>query len=152
MRKFAFLGLLIIFSLFISSCSITGNITPQRNTAQPNNNVKFLNPEELFGKKLVGFSMTGRMTVGIDRNSIFRLRVNDDGTFELKVNEGGFNGTWSFDINAKPYRYVFEWFDGGEKQGFNMDFFGTRNEIIWMGKQFEPDVDKIIGFQFTFEE
>jgi len=153
MRKFSLFCLLMIFSLLIFSCLATGNTAPQQNTARHNNDFHKVNPEELFGKKLVGYSIAGMGVTGrVNTDFIFRLRVNDDGTFELKVDESDFLGTWAFDINAESYRYVFEWFVRGEKQGFKVDFFGDKNTVTWMGKRFDPDENASILIRFKYEE
>ena len=111
MRKFTFFGLLLGFSFLVFSCSTVGNTTPQQSTEQSGNNLIFLNPEELYGKKMVGYSLAGSGFAGVNRDNIFRLIINNDGSFEFKINDTGF-----------------------------------------MGRQFNPDENNVIGYQFTFED
>jgi hypothetical protein len=152
MKKYVFFVILAICLTMLFSCLSTGNnVVTQQNLTQNGDNLEKLNPEDLFWKKMVGYNMAGSMTMGINKENVYTLLVNDDGTFELISNENSFSGNWSFEKNAKSYRYIFEWVDNEGKQGFNMDFLMYRNVIRWVGRRFEPDTNKTLGLQLAFE-
>jgi hypothetical protein len=105
-------------------------------------NIRLLNPDDIVGRILYSF----------DQNIIHRLKVNQDGTFQYSKNENIYNGTWIFDGNARMYRYVFEWIENGEKQGYIMDFTLNEGVVTWNGRWTVTNAQKSFLLRLTFIE
>jgi hypothetical protein len=104
-----FVFFICVFVLFIS-CSSTGNT--QKNTGHSNGNVRFLDPEEVVGKNLVGSDETGS----------YKFILKQDGSLEYALNDNTYYGTWSFDRKQKMYPYIFRWVENEKETGYIFNF------------------------------
>ncbi|MCL2444127.1 MAG: hypothetical protein FWD13_11795 [Treponema sp.] len=109
-------------------------------TINPLDNIRRLNPNDITGKTLISF----------DQGVLHRLTVNQNGTFEYSKNENIYHGTWTFDANAFMYRYIFEWTENGEKQGYIMDFTSYEGVISWSGRWTVTDAQKPFSLRLLF--
>jgi hypothetical protein len=148
MKRFTFLVLIINIFVLITSCGTMVNT--QRNTRQNtnplsnylNNNRRRLDPEDVVGKKLVGS----------DEKDSYRFTLNPNGSLEYILNENVYTGSWTFNQDAKMYRYTFDWTEDGKKQGYIMDFSEENNEITLAGHWYITDAYITFYKKLAFEE
>ena len=140
MKKLNFFVSVISIFLLIISCVSTGNTSKKADRKK--STTQFLDPENIFGKKLVGS----------DENGTYSLIIKQDETFEYTVNGNVYVGKWEFDKNERMYRYTFTWTEGEKKQGYIMDFFVNKDVITWAGHWYLTDAFKPFLKKFTFEE
>jgi hypothetical protein len=140
MKKLTVFVLMINVFVLIISCGSMGST--QQNTSRTNSNMRLLNPDDLFGKNLVGS----------DENGSYRLTLKQDGSFEYSKDESVYVGTWKFYKSARMYRYTFTWDEGDVKQGYIMDFLANGAEITWAGHWYLTDASKSFDKKFAFEE
>ena len=127
MRKTIFFTLLVVVSIFLVSCGTAEN--SRQNNALQVSNIRQINPEEILERPMIGINFSERNV-----NDTYQLTVHGDGTFDYVKNGTSYNGDWSFDINKVIYRYVFEWFEEDNKQGYMVEFSQHGDDIVWMGQ------------------
>ena len=110
MKKITVFVLLVNVFLVLISCFSTGDL--QRNSGQPNVNGRFLNPEEVVGKYMIGSDETGS----------YKFLLKQDGSLEYTLNENVYYGTWIFNEKQIMYRYTIEWTENEKKTGYIIDF------------------------------
>jgi hypothetical protein len=143
--------LFIGIMLMLVSCSTTGNSVESQRGVQSNPNRRVLNPEEICGIMFVnGENVAGGRLGGGNIDDRYQLLVNENGTFNYTKNGNAYTGTWSFNINERLYRYIFEWVEDGNKQGYIMDFMKDNDYVIWTGRWFATDAYK--GLSVRFQE
>ena len=152
-KKSSFLILLGFALILVVSCFTTGTTQQSKqSTAQQNRNSKILSPNDIIGKKLTGVNVNGGKSGGGNIDDVYQLQLYEDGTFEYIKNGNAYKGKWTFDIARELYRYVFEWEENGNKQGYIMDFMQYGDDIIWMGQWFITDAYKQISVRFKVED